>query len=329
MTYLLNASACPPVAGWDAFPLAPGGNLVGIAAAYATGPTAPVSRGFLLGASQAPFLRGQLNANAAAADLGARFGGGVYAVAWGLALSAGAGLTASVAPGFALMDGPLEVPAALSVAVAASSVSWVWLLRPAPGATPTLFASAALAPPSAPAVLLGNVTSGPSGVTAVDYSGVLVRRGAGAFRQTADAGAPADAPPATAAFTAITAGGVYDWTGAAYVQKLTPRTVLALPARSVTVTALGVNDRLGVDFSGAGSFGSANYRVLSCLCSDPAVIVAENLGPKTAGKVFFTVYQPPSDTGGAFTLTVTLEGSGFTPNPAPTAPVWDNPAAIG
>ena len=319
ITYTLRADQCPPVPTPSQY--------TGAILTLGGGPVCAEGIAFGLGGLVYPAL---LTRSATRLDLTARFGAGVWAVADGLALSAGTGLLVNVAAGHALIDGVVELAAGLSIAVPGSAGPvWVWLLRGVPGGPPSLLVSRTLALPASPCVLLGSVTTSAGAVTAVDGSGVLRLVGVGATRQTADAGAPIDAPPATTSFTALTAGGVYDWTGAAYVQKPAPKTVITLPAHSVTATAGSVNDRLGVDFSGVGAFGSASYRVLSCLCSAPAVIVAENLGPKTTSKVFFTVYQPSADTSGPFILTVTLEGSGFAPNPTPAAPAWDSPAAIG
>jgi len=319
ITYTLRADQCPPVPTPGQYPSA--------SLTLSNGPVCAEGIIFGLGGLAYPAL---LTRGAARLDLTARLGAGVWAVGDGLVLSPGAGLLVSVAPGHAIIDGVVELAAGQSLVVPDNTASvWVWLLRGVPGGPPSLLVSRTLTLPASPCVLLGSVTTSAGAVTAVDGSGVLRLVGVGAFRQTADAGAPLDAPPATTSFTALTAGGVYDWTGAAYVQKPVPKTVIILPAHSVTATAGSTNDRLGVDFSGVGAFGSASYRVLSCLCSGPLVIVSENLGPKTASKVFFTVYQPSADTSGAFTLTVTLEGTGFAPNPTPTAPTWDSPAAIG
>ena len=242
-TYLLNASACPPVVTPSSFAV----NTIGIGAAYTTGPTSLVSRGFNVGESA--FLRAKLNSNAAVVDTLGRYGAGIYGVASGLLLSAGVGLLVSVSPGTALIDGPVEAAVQLSAAVPnATASAWVWLLRPAIGNPPTLWVSATPVIPASPGVLLGNVTTAGGVVTGTDGSGVMQVVSGQGIRRTADAGMPTDTPPVDAAFHAVTAGGTFDWTGLSYAGGAGYQTLITLTGQSLTLTP-GLNYLAGVTFA--------------------------------------------------------------------------------
>jgi hypothetical protein len=213
MPITLLASACPPVptpAGFSS-------NSISISSA-SSARTSFVSEG--LGPSEPSPWTAKLRRDAARADLLARSGAGWYAVADGLALTAGTGLLPAISAGHAIIDGPVEY-AGGTVAVPDNSVRvWIWLLR-----TGLLFAATALALPGGPAVLIGSVTTVAGVVTAVDTSGVMQLLGGNAWRVTADTGKPADTPPATTSFYAQTAGGLWIWNGATYLPVKVPALV--------------------------------------------------------------------------------------------------------
>ena len=329
-TYSFNASACPPVVTPSSF----AANTIGIGAAYTAGPTSPVSRG--LNAGESAFLRAKLNANFAVVDTLARYGAGVYGVASGLVLSAGVGLLASVSPGTALIDGPVESASALSVAVPNTAASaWVWLLRPAPGGTPTLWVSATPVIPGSPGILLGSVSTAGGAVTGVDGSGVMQVVAGQGTRRTADAGPPTDTPPADASFRAITAAGTFYWAGAGYTGGAGYRTLLLGAVHNVTLTP-ATNYLVGWDFSGTGggAFGTDLYSA-GMRCSDPNLIVTQSEGQKTASKMFFTLHYPTiagSTTPVVCPLVPKAAGDGWTGPVPPSGGLtgaWDAVSVIG
>ena len=204
MPVTLTASQCPPPQRRTAF--------LSIAAA-GNAPNALVWDNASNGDTYA--LLPKWNRNAARADLTGAFGGGAYFLALGLALSPGAGLMVSVSPGTAMIDGPVNLETATSIAVPASaSRVWVWLEQ-----SGSLIVTVNLAPPSQPACLLGSCQTSASAVTSVDASGVLY--GSGVFmRFTADPGEPADTPPPGLFFFTQTQGGLYFWNGSAYASAI-------------------------------------------------------------------------------------------------------------
>lgn len=187
--------------------------MLSLALAYSTpGGNAPTARTFSAGDTTT--VGPKLNANASRLDLAGRYGGGAYAVAWGLALSVpGSGLALPVAAGHALVDGPVEIASATTVTVPNGSPRvWIWLTQA--GALTAVNNS--LTPPAGAVCLLGSCVTSGGNVTSVDTSGVLYMRGGVPWRQTADTGAPGDTPPAGMVFVARTLGGLYLWDGQAY-----------------------------------------------------------------------------------------------------------------
>lgn len=172
----------------------------------------------------------KLNTNASRLDLAGRWGGGGYAVATGLDLTAGAGLTLNISAGQAVLDGVAHVGAATTLALTDAAYNWVWILQ---NGSITKTTSATTTPPAAPSAacaFLGRVYCTGGVISTIDYSGRLELRGGTLYRRTGDSGAPGDAPPAKLQFLAQTAGGRYWWDGAAYTALWEP---LALNADTI------------------------------------------------------------------------------------------------
>ena len=329
----LLATACPLNPSPGAFPA-----YVFTVAGVAAAPTAPVTEPLPYGTGGAGLVGQQLPGitarNGARADLASRMGAGVWALGDGLAVAAGTGLLVSVAPGHALIDGPIELAAAQSLAVPDNTARvWLWLVRGAAGGPPTLFANAALTLPASPCVLLGSCTTASGAVTGVDTSGVLRLVGGRAQRHTADAGAPADTPAADITFDALTAGGQFEWNGAAYTGGARRQTLIGGSAHSVTLTP-DVNYLLGWDFSAApgGVFSDALYASL-LTCTDQNLLVNAALSQRTTGKVFFNLHYPSiAGSTAAVTLIVipACKGEGYTgASTASLAGTWDSLVTIG
>lgn len=183
-----------------------------------------------------------LNINSKGADMAQRYGSGGYGVGSGLTVSAGTGLTASVAQGQAVMDGVVEVYAATTVVVSASSNNWIWLKQDG-----TIVAQTTTAKPSGNCCLLGCAITSGSIVTSVDTSGVVYWRGGVMYRETNDVGVPLDSPDSTLRFYTKTAGGLYFWNGTAYVY-MPSNAVLSVTTSSALTADGGL---VKVDASGA------------------------------------------------------------------------------
>jgi hypothetical protein len=199
ITYLLNATACPPL-------VAPGGYLI-------PGTDAPVTADSFASVTHALEVKPLLEANAVRQDLLGRYGGGGIALGGGLGLSAGAGLTLNIAEGMALIDGPVHVPA--TTLALTNGTNRIWISQTGVPLSPRLD----LTTPSGLALFIGTIVASGGAIGAdVDLSGVLFMKGGYLIRRTADAGTPGDTPPATLAFLTKTAGGLYFWDGWAYAQ---------------------------------------------------------------------------------------------------------------
>ena len=300
MPITLLASACPPVP-------TPGGFSSNGLSVYASTPTPHVYEGVTFGESLT--WPGKTQRNAVRDEIMGRSGAGWYAVTDGLTLTAGTGLLPSVAAGHAMIDAPVELKQATTVGVPDNTAhTWIWLLR-----TGLLYASVTTALPPSPGVLLGSVTTSGGAVTAVDTSGVLAMAGGMAQRQTADAGAPTDTPPAGTQFVAITAGGTYFWNGAAYVSFpaiASIRTKITLAAKSLTVTP-GSNYVIGADFSGVGHFADPLYTT-ALISSDPLLMVTPHEGSRTTGKAFWTLHYQGTGSAVGVTVTAQIKGEGWT-----------------
>lgn len=161
------------------------------------------------------YMRPKLNVNASRLDLAGRYGGGAYAVAYGLALSVpGSGLALPVSAGHALIDGIVEVAANTTHTVPNGSPRcWIWLKQDAS----ITHVNNSLTPPAGAVCLLGSCVTTGGNITSVDTSGVLYMRGGVPWRQSADGGVPTDTPPNTFAFIHRSAGGLYIWDGLSYI----------------------------------------------------------------------------------------------------------------
>lgn len=206
MAATLLASACPspPVAGtvfWETDQNVSGASGLPVSVAFTTGMTLPAAA--------------TLNKNSAMQDLLGRYGAGGYAVAYGLVVSAGSGLTVSVSAGHALMDGIVEPgKTATTVVVPASSArAWIWLKQ---DKTFTV-QNNVTTKPAGNCVLVGSCVTDGSGVLSVDTSGVVYLQNGFPWRDTADTGAPTDTPDATWRGFTKTSAGVFFWTGTAWV----------------------------------------------------------------------------------------------------------------
>lgn len=151
----------------------------------------------------------QVNYSLAQLSQVAKYGAGGYGVASGYTYSSATGLTVTVAAGIAMIDGPVESKTSQTIVVDDNASVWVWLKQDG-----TLTKSTSTSVPTGGKVALFRVTTSGGSVTANDQSGVVsIVPGGGLWRQTADAGAPTDSPPASIRLYTLTAGGVYFWDG--------------------------------------------------------------------------------------------------------------------
>lgn len=165
------------------------------------------------------FRQTAINPNATSMDLRSRYGGGIYGVCTGLALTNGGGLTLNISAGHAMLDGVIEVPANTSLTVAnnhpgPTDRAWIWMQQN--GTIVAVYNS--ITPPSGSVCLLGSVTTSGGAITGIDTSGVVYLKGGIGIRYSADTGAPTDTPPSGLVFVHQTAFADYLWDGSAYHQ---------------------------------------------------------------------------------------------------------------
>lgn len=176
------------------------------------------------------------NANAQRLDLTAMLGGAnLCCICQGLGLTY-TGLVATLAVGYGLVKGLVEVAAAVTgIALTPSAQNYIWLL---PTGAVQVQVDTTTAP-AAVALYLGRLTTGTSAVTAYDTSGVIYKRGPTLWRQTADVGAPVDTPPASTSLLSRTASGLYLWDGAAHfaLTPVRPPTIALTDAATIVVDA--------------------------------------------------------------------------------------------
>lgn len=151
------------------------------------------------------------NANCVRSDNLGRYGGGGRAVAAGLELTAGSGLTLNYSAGVILADGSVY-KAGSTLAMTDASQNYVWISQ---GGTVAAVVGSTT-PPAGTQVYLGRVTTAGGVITDIDYSGRVELKGGYLWRKTADAGVPGDTPPAGVKFWHQTAGALYFWDGTAY-----------------------------------------------------------------------------------------------------------------
>ena len=153
------------------------------------------------------------NANAQRMDLLAALGGAnICCICQGLGLTY-TGLTATVGVGYCIVQGLVEIAAPVTgVTLTNNAQNYLWVL---PAGTIQVVVGSTAAP-AAVACYLGCLTTASGAVTDYDTSGVFYKRGGFVWRQTADAGVPADTPSGAIGFLTQTLGGLYLWDGANY-----------------------------------------------------------------------------------------------------------------
>lgn len=260
MTISLNANQCP-------LPLCRASFLSLNAAMTATG-NAPVAQHIQADTANLP----RHNRNYTALDLTGAYGGGLYGICYGLALSAGTGLTLNIASGHALIDGLVEIAngtlPGTEVANARTHTlddntarAWVWML---PNGTIT-HVNTSIAPPQAQACLLGSVTTVSGAITGIDTSGVVFLRGGIGVRQTNDSSAPTDTPSSRLVFLARTPTADFLWDGAQYmplggggtaghaIRKITASASVVTGDEAIWIDASGGNVTLTLPDATSGS----------------------------------------------------------------------------
>lgn len=156
-----------------------------------------------------------LNRDMFAIELLGRYGAGSYGIAKGLAIATAASLNLPVTAGHFMLDVPVEIPAATSINLP-DNTARVFVFIQQDG-TLAYSTSPTIGLPSQAYGLLGSCVTSGGVITSVDDSGVLRLRGGVVWRQTADIGAPFDAPPSTISFWTLTLGGWYLWNGTSYL----------------------------------------------------------------------------------------------------------------
>jgi hypothetical protein len=168
--------------------------------------------------AQATISKARISAISKKVEGLAALGAGAYAVVYGLALSdSGTALTAAVAAGQAVIDGPVTLGSAGTVLLADNAYNWLYLLQ---NGTLTKTSAGTDTPPAAPSstcVYLGRIQVTAGVQSSPDGSGVLYFRGGSLYRRTGDVDMPADTPPNYIIDTE-TQSGVFRWTGTQYLR---------------------------------------------------------------------------------------------------------------
>lgn len=231
--YLLNASQAPapfvPAGLHDPNAAAPANPLM--LNAFGPGETSGVSY--------------KHNKNSRLIENLARYGGGAYAVAYGLDLEDGGGRNVRMTLGVQLCDAPIVYTAVKTVEIPdnlydpgdLSSRAHIWLSRAG-----DLSYRTDLTLPVTPSIYLGSVRTDAGAIYDIDYSGRLELGGGFVFRKTADVAEPSDAPPENIRFWNQTTGGFYFWTGEEYIAPLAFNPdVLPFKAMVRAATAANIN----------------------------------------------------------------------------------------
>lgn len=159
-----------------------------------------------------------LNQLSIAAEMGFRFGGGCYGIAYGLGLTDPTGAFVTVGQGMGRMDGlvcqsdvdgnPTDITYGITL-----SVARFWWFNKDGTAEPTSTTTA----PTATSIYIGKVTADGSGITNIDTSGVVYIIDGEAWRWTADLQEPSDSPNSLIRIYTVTLGGTYFWNGTAWL----------------------------------------------------------------------------------------------------------------
>ncbi len=178
-------------------------------------------------------------------------------------------------------------------------------IRPAPNLVASSTNYVYLQMPPAPACV--GADGRDAGVVVVNQSGALPVSSVLLATLTTGAGAAGGIP-----ITSVNNSPAGRRNLAAPLQGQTQITLAAQGGFSLTP---GNNYLLGIDFSAAGTFGSALYQV-GCGCTDPNLVISEAKGLKTAGKMFLILHYMLAPGAPTSPVTVSLiptaEGHGFT-----------------
>jgi hypothetical protein len=156
-----------------------------------------------------------LNHNARLTELVAKYGAcDMFAVAHGLDLEPGEGLSAAIAPGHAFGETLLEVASTLKVELWDNALNYVWLKN---DTTPQVN-NGSIEPPEGEGVYLGCIRVSEGIQEEVSTHGRFDLRAGNVVRKTMDPGAPGDAGILSGPswFYTVTQGGIYLWDGQAY-----------------------------------------------------------------------------------------------------------------
>lgn len=205
----------------------PTGPVAGVALGDCTDTTttAPASTAFETG--EKGTVAEKLNQALAALANAAAYGGNGFGVIDGFALTAGTGLTLNIAEGRAQILGIVEYAGGTKTLPDDATLAYVWILQ-----NGTIEAVADdITPPENTAVYLGAISTAAGDIVSDhDTSGVCYLGSGLLYRETADRGAPDDAPAATARYLTKTLAGLYLWTGDAYKPQ-------GIPVNQETITA--------------------------------------------------------------------------------------------
>ena len=146
------------------------------------------------------------NENAGRLDVLGRWGGGVYAILTGLAVTEVSGLTVRVGTGLALIDTLVRVTATQDLLLTDATRNHLWISR-----TGVATFRTDLLAPGTDYLYLGSVLTAAGAYSSDDTSGVMYLRGGLPWRQTADNTVPSDTPSGMISFIHQGQGKLWLW----------------------------------------------------------------------------------------------------------------------
>jgi hypothetical protein len=230
MPFTLNATAVPE-------PMSP-------SALY--DPTLGPITGQTINAGERLNFRSKLNENGGRMDTIAQWGGGGYAIVFGLSISLVSGLTVRIAAGQAMIRGPVTKLTTTDLVLTDLSGNRVHLWIDYSGAF--IQQNNTLTQPANAAAYLGSVVTNAGAASGIDSSGVLYAYGRALARRTADSAVPGDTPPSNLIFYHRGASKLWVWDGAQYWEISTGATVTPLAVASGgtgATDAAGARSNLG------------------------------------------------------------------------------------
>jgi hypothetical protein len=193
------------------------------------------------------FWSSKFNRNAAYLDILSQSGCGMIAISDGLNVSTVSGLTVSVAPGTALINGIIQNKNSTNVVVNNNTTNYLWFKKDG-----TFEVTTTTTPPaSMPSIYIGLVVTVSGSVTVTDKSGVVYNKSGVMYRETNDTYSPTGTIDSSLFVVTKTKAGSYLWDGAIFnsvspikeIQAVTANKTETSADRDIVVTNTGASSK--------------------------------------------------------------------------------------